>query len=423
MMKRVDTVVIGAGQAGLNVSRALQMVDIDHVVLERGRVGETWATQRWDSFRLNTPNWANGLLGWEFDGPDPDGFMSAGELRERMVAYVRRFELPIREHTAVARVDRHDDEFEVETSDGERRRCRNVVVCSGAQNVPRVPDIAARISGASHLHAAEYRRPDQLAEGGVLVVGGAQSGAQIAAELAAAGRDTYLSTSDVGSVPRRYRGRDIGSWMVDMGVVNTPVEALDDPLSKYAAQPLMTGVDGGHTVTLHGLARGGVTLLGRLRDADGTCLHFGDDLAQHAAKGLASIAGFCSNVDRFIAATGIEAPPPEVDDALEVAPEIDDMSQVLDVDLAESGINTVIWATGFRGNFRYLDVGLVTDSNGVPEQRDGASELEGLWFCGFPWLRIQSSGLVHGSGIDAKAIVDQIAAANAVRPWPAQASA
>lgn len=423
MTSRVDTVVIGAGQAGLNVSRALQMADIDHVVLERGRIGETWATQRWDSFRLNTPNWANGLLGWDYDGSDPDGFMSAAELRDRMEAFAERFELPVQENAAVSHVRQHDDEFEVEASDGDVRYCRNVVVCSGAQNVPRIPAIADRIRGVAHLHAAEYRRPDQLADGGVLVVGGAQTGAQLAEELAAAGRDTYLSTSDVGSVPRRYRGRDIAGWMLEIGVVHTPVESLDDPSMKYATQPLMTGAGGGHTVTLHSLARRGITLLGRLRDAHGTTLRFDDDLGENAAKSLASITETCSNIDRFITGAGIEPPPPEIEDALQLAPDVDEMCRVLELDLRERGIGTVLWSTGFRGDFAYLDVGLVTDDHGVPTHHGGASDVvEGLWFCGFPWLRIQSSGLIYGSGIDAKIVVDQIVAANAVRPWPAESS-
>ena len=420
MTNRVDTVVIGAGQAGLNTSRALQMADIDHVVLERGRIGESWSAQRWDSFRLNTPNWANGLLGWAYDGPDPDGFMSADELRDRMIAFVERFELPVLEDTSVTRVGRGDDGFEVETSNGALRGCRNVVVCSGAQNVPQTPTIADRIGGVAQLHAADYRRPDQLADGGVLVVGGAQTGAQLAEELAAAGRDTYLSTSDVGSVPRRYRGRDIAGWMLELGVVHQPVESLDDPSMKYATQPLMTGAGGGHTVTLHSLARRGVTLLGRLRDVDGSTLRFDDDLADHAAKSLTTIAEFCSNIDRFIDGTGIEAPAAERDEGAEVATGIDEMCRLTELDLHERRIGTVLWATGFRGNFAYLDVGLTIDDHGVPVHRGGASDVEGLWFCGFPWLRIQSSGLIYGSGIDATAIVDQIAAANAVRPWPAE---
>jgi putative flavoprotein involved in K+ transport len=420
MTIRIDTVVIGAGQAGLNMSRALQMADIDHVVLERGRIGESWSAQRWDSFRLNTPNWANGLLGWDYDGPDPDGFMSATELRDRMIAFVERFELQVMEGTAVTRVSRDVGEFEVETSNGDVRSCRNVVICSGAQNVPRTPPIAHRVSGVAHLHAADYRRPDQLAEGGVLVVGGAQTGAQLAEELAAAGRDTYLSTSDVGSVPRRYRGRDIAAWMLEIGVVHTPVESLDDPSRKYTTQPLMTGADGGHTVTLHSLARRGVTLLGRLRDADGSILRFDDDLADHAAKSLTSIAVLQSDLDRFIAASGIDAPGTEPDEGVEVADNVNEMCAVLELDLDERGIGTVLWATGFSGDFSYLDVGLATDDHGVPVHRGGASDVPGIWFCGFPWLRIQSSGLIYGSGIDAQAVADQLVAANAVRPWPTE---
>jgi putative flavoprotein involved in K+ transport len=418
----IDTVVIGAGQAGLNVSRALQMADIDHVVLERGRIGDTWARQRWDSFRLNTPNWANGLLGWDYDGPDPDGFMPAAELRDRMIAFAERFELPVHEQVAVTRVSRRDGGFEVQTSDVDLLRCRNVVVCSGAENVPLTPAIADRMRGVAHLHAAAYRRPDQLADGGVLVIGGGQTGGQLADELAAAGRDTYLSTSDVGSVPRRYRGRDIAGWMLETGVVYTPVESLDDPSMKYSTQPLMTGVGGGYTVTLHSLARRGVTLLGRLRGADGTRLRFDDDLADHAAKSLSSVADVCANIDRFIEGTGIEAPAAEPDDGVLVAPGITDMCRILELDLHERRIGTVLWATGFRGDFDYLDVGLVTDDHGIPAHRNGSSDVEGLWFCGFPWMRIQSSGLIYGSGIDAKAVVDEIVVTNGVRPWPAQSS-
>jgi putative flavoprotein involved in K+ transport len=414
--QQIDTLVIGAGQAGLNTSRALQMADIDHVVIERGRIGESWASQRWDSFRLNTPNWANGLLGFAYDGQARDGFMSAAELRDLMVAFVDHFELPVQEGTEVCGVRRTDGGFDVELSDGTVRGCRNVVICSGAQNVPRMPDLAKRIHDVTQLHASDYRRPDQLPAGGVLIIGGGQSGAQIAEELAAAGRDTYLSTSSVGSVPRRYRGRDIAEWMVELGVTDTPVESLDDPSQRYATQPLMTGAEGGHTMTLHGLARRGVTLLGRLRDTDGTTLRFDDDLAANSAKGLAAMAEVCAAVDRFITAAAIDAPEAEPDDGAQIADELDEMCQLLEIDLTELGIGTVLWATGFGGDFSYLDVEITVDDHGIPVQSGGASEVDGLWFCGFPWLRVQASGLIHGSAGDAKAIVDQIVAANAVRP-------
>ena len=221
MTATVQTVVIGGGQAGLNTSRALQMADVDHVVLERGLIGETWRSQRWDSFRLNTPTWASGLLGFDQLPDDPDGFMSASQLCDHMSDFVEHFDLPVHEGTAVSRVSRDGENFLVCAADGREWRAESVVVCSGSQNVPKRPRLADEILGVNQLHAAEYRGPDQLAYGAVLVVGSAQSGCQLAEELALAGRRTFLCASDVGSVPRRHRGRDIAAWMLDLGIVHT----------------------------------------------------------------------------------------------------------------------------------------------------------------------------------------------------------
>lgn len=419
---RVDTVVIGGGQAGLNTSRALQMADVDHVVLERGRIGESWSGQRWDSFRLNTPTWASGLLGFEVDDGDPDGFMTAGRLCEHMRAFVGHFGLPVREHTTVHEVHRRDGGFEVRTSAG-TWTANNLVVCSGSQNVPRTPALADRISGVTQLHAAEYRNPDQLPSGGVLIVGGAQTGAQLAEELAAAGRDTYLCTSKVGSVPRRYRGRDIAAWMDEIGIVRTPVTALDDPAAKYQTQPLMTGVDGGHSISIDSLAASGVTVLGRLTGADGTRLSIGDDLAVNAATGRAALAQVCSNIDAYVERAGVDAPPAEDDPATDPFADLGSMAAIRELDLADRGIATVVWATGFTGDFSYLRFDVEYDDHGVPVQTDGASSIAGLYFCGFPWLRIQSSGLIYGSGADAKVVADHIRTADSVRPFPAGANA
>jgi putative flavoprotein involved in K+ transport len=414
--RQIDTVVIGAGQAGLNTSRALQMADIDHVVLERGRVGESWASQRWDSFRLNTPTWVNGLLGFDAADDDPDGFMTADELRELMRAFVEHFDLPVRENTAVTEVGRHDGDFEIRTAAGETWTSHNLVVCSGAQNVPRPPALAARITGVTQLHAAEYRNPDQLPGGAVLVVGSGQTGGQIAEELAIAGREVHLCTSHVKSVPRRYRGRDIAAWMAEIGVPHTPVTSLEDPAAKYETQPLLTGADGGHSMSLHSLAAEGVTVLGRLRDADGTRLSIGDDLATNAATGLTSLAQMRANIDEYIAGAGIDAPPPGPDGAMEVFDGLDRMAKIRELDLVGERISTVIWATGFTGDFSYLGFEVGYDDDGIPLHTDGASPVEGLYFCGFPWLRIQASGLIYGSCIDAKVVADHIRTANSVRP-------
>jgi putative flavoprotein involved in K+ transport len=418
--RKVDTLVIGAGQAGLNISRALQLADIDHVVFERGRIGESWLSQRWDSFRLNTPSWANGLLGFDYSGDDPDGFMDVSELVDLMHAFVAHFELPVRESTEVVEVRRHGDTFEIDASDGTTWSAHNVVVCSGAQNVPRLPAIAADITGVEQLHAADYRNPAQLPAGGVLVVGSAQTGGQIAEELADSGRDTYLCTGSVGSVPRRHRGRDIAEWMVEIGAPHTPVTSLEDPAARYAAQPMMSGVNGGHSMTVHSLARRGITVLGRLSAADGTHLAIGDDLRAHADESSSSLAEVRNKIDEYISGAAIDAPPAAPDDALELFEGLDEMAAIRELDLAEKRISTIIWATGFTGDFSYLNLEFTPDEQGVPTHTDGASTVEGLYFCGFPWLRIQASGLIYGSGIDAKVIADHIYAANSVRSWPAE---
>ena len=405
MTSRTGTVVIGGGHAGLNTSRALQLADHDHVVLERGRIGETWRTQRWTSFRLNTPSWASMLLGFDEAPGDADGFMSVEQLCEMMQSFASHFELPVRENTEVRRVSRSDAGLLVETSEGDWL-ADNVVVCSGSQNVPKLPGLAAsELSGVAQLHAAEYRDPNALADGAVVVVGSAQSGCQIAEELAVSGRTTFLCSSNVASVPRRHRGRDVAAWMLETGVVHTPVSALEDPSARYATQPMMSGNDGGHSITLHSLARRGVTVVGRLVGVDDDKLIIGDNLLEAAQMSLGSLATVRDNID---------APPATPDDALEPCDQVAESAEIREIDLREQSVSTIIWATGFGGDFSYLDLDLEFDEAGVPVHVDGASTVEGLYFVGFSWLRQQSSGLIYGSGLDAKFIAEQIREAAAV---------
>ncbi|MDW3218231.1 MAG: NAD(P)/FAD-dependent oxidoreductase [Acidimicrobiales bacterium] len=414
MGTRIHTVVIGGGHAGLNTSRALQRAGIDHVVLERGRVGETWRTQRWESFRLNTPSWSSALVDFDQVPGDPDGFMDVRQLCEMMQSFVEHFGLPIRENTDVHRVTRSGADFVVEAADGEEWVAENVIVCSGSQNVPKLPDLAHDLSGVAQLHAAEYRNPHQLEDGAVLVVGSAQSGCQIAEELADVGRTTILCASNVASVPRRHRGRDVVAWMMDMGVAHTPVGALEDPRARYAAQPMLSGNDGGHSISLHSLARRGVTVVGRLVGAEGTRLQIGDNLGEAAEMGLASLAQVRENIDTYIAEHGIEAPSATADGALEPDAQLAETAAIREIDVVEQGISTVIWATGFGGDFSYLDLDLEFDEAGVPIHDDGVSAVDGLYFVGFSWLRQQSSGLIYGSGLDAEFIADKVRTAAGV---------
>ena len=281
-----ETVVIGAGQAGLAVSRELLVRRIDHVVLERGRVGETWRSQRWESFVLNTPVWMNLLPGASLTAPDPTRFPTGSDFVASLEQYAEAHGLPVRENVDVLAVKPNDDgTFLVDTSAG-RYRSRNVIVAAGGQGTPRIPEIAGALPPAiEQLHAAGYRSPDRLAPGAVLVVGSGQTGCQITEELLEAGRRVYLATSRVGRLPRRYRGRDVLEWRCEMGFYEQTLARHETYESVRAPMPITSGVRGGHTVSLQQFARDGATLLGRLEAATGTHLHFAADLAEWHGTG------------------------------------------------------------------------------------------------------------------------------------------
>jgi putative flavoprotein involved in K+ transport len=407
--REVDTLVIGAGQAGLAVSRCLQKREIPHVVLERGRVGDTWRRQRWDSFHLNTPNVVNLLPDDSYDGDDAFGFVDHNELLAYFERYRRRFDLPIEEGVEVTAVRRVDDGFEVEVG-GEVRRCRNVVLCCGDQNTPTTPAVAEKVpAGVTQLHTADYRRPERLPAGAVLVVGSGQSGCQVVEDLLESGREVFLSTSAVGRAPRRYRGKDLIEWMQIAGLMDQRKEDLEDPNEVYAKQPQISGTRGGHTVSLHQLARDGVTLLGRLSDIRGTTLCFDGDLEANVAKGDEISDRLKGMVDMVVSKAGLDVPAAEPDPAEEPFPGIARMANVRELDLEATDIRSIIWATGFSARFDFLDSTLLGDS-GTPRYRDGIGEVPGLYCLGFVWSRRRASGLIAGVGGDAEHVASRIAA-------------
>lgn len=278
MSTSTDTIVIGAGQAGLAVSDLLRRRAIPHVVLERGRVGESWRSQRWDSFHINTPNRYSALGKDAFVGDDPDGFCSRDELLEYFDGYSKSHRLPILEGVEVSSVRPVGDGFAVETP-VRVYRCRNVVMCSGDQNRPFTPSVAADLpDDVVQLHVADYRSPEQLPAGATLVVGSGQSGVQIVEELLEAGRSVYLCTSKVGRAPRRYRGKDIFTWLQLSGMGSQRPGELADPNEIHARQPQVSGTRGGHSVSLQALGRRGVQLLGRLQAIRGRTVEIGGDL-------------------------------------------------------------------------------------------------------------------------------------------------
>ena len=407
----LDAVVVGAGQAGLSASYWLGQRGLEHVVLERGEVGESWRAQRWDSFVLNTPNALSTLPGDPYEGDDPEGFWTGGELRDRFRAYVRRFGLPVRERVTVAGVSAAPGGFALRT-DGDVIEARNVVVASGMMQVQKLPAAAAEVPPAlASLHASAYRHAAALPPGAVLVVGAAQSGCQIAEDLLAAGRRVYLATSRVPRVPRRYRGRDFFAWLAAVGFWAERVEDLPDPAMKDATQPQISGVGPrGHTISLQWLAERGVTLLGRFEGYRDGALRFGGDAGANVRFADEASARMRGMVDARIAALGIDAPPAEEDPADRPHPNPDAIDAPRSVEVARAGIGSVVWCTGFTARFPWLHVPEALDAAGQPVHTRGVSPVPGLYFAGFPWLTSRGSGLLLGVGGDARAVVEHLAA-------------
>jgi putative flavoprotein involved in K+ transport len=414
-----DAIVVGAGQAGLGISRLLVERGVAHVVLERGRVGETWRTQRWDSFTLNTPNWLNRMPGDAEEIEPRDGFIALRPWIERMDAYVAAHALPIRPGADVTRVERlPDGTFAVRVRLGhathETLRARTVVVASGIQRVSRMPRIARSLPLLETLsiHTAHYTSPVQLPSGGVLVVGSGQSGTQIAEELVLAGRTVHLSASRVSRVRRRYRGRDILEWLASVGFLEQRAEDLADPSMSRAAQPITSGLGRyGHTISLQWLEGMGVHLYGRLRDVSGGRLSFDDDLAASIRFGDESSAAVNAQVAAMVADGGLDAslPPLEPDPADAPHPDPDGVHSPPSLDLDAAGISTVIWSTGFGGRFDYLEPD-VLDERGTPRHDGVRTDVPGLYVLGFPWLTCRRSGLVSGILDDARLVADALTA-------------
>jgi putative flavoprotein involved in K+ transport len=411
----LEALVIGGGQAGLGASYHLAQHGIEHTVLERGRVAETWRSQRWDSFVMNTPNWMNRLPGEADTVERRDAFASGDAYVAHLQAYAEDHRIPIHTGmnvTAVAARE-NDGGFVVSADNGDGTvdiETRNVIVASGLQRVPKVPAIAGALPDAvRQLHAAAYRRNADLPAGAVLIVGSAQSGVQIAEDLLDAGRTIYLCTSAVGRFRRRYRGRDTMEWLLAAGWFDVTLERLPDPQMRFARQPTISGVGRfGHTVSLQYLAERGANLLGRPTAIEGDRLLLDDTVGANIAFGDQKSAEFNVEVEDAARAAGVELPALEPDPA--DAPHPDPMSvrapRELDLEWAEVG--TVVWATGFGGDLGYLRVPVV-DEYGTAIHVRGVSEVPGIYFLGFPWLSTRRSGIILGVDADAAYIAERVA--------------
>jgi putative flavoprotein involved in K+ transport len=393
----IDCVVVGAGPAGLAASAALTAHQVEHVVLERGRVGETWRTQRWDSFRLNTPGWMNQLLGEQ----PRDAFATGAEVVQRLEKLAA--DAPIRAGIEVERLRQRGDGYALQTGGGDLH-ARAVVVATGDQNVPRVPALARLLPDrVAQCHTADYRGPGALPGGAVLVVGSAQSGCQIAEDLLAGGRRVFLATSPAGRFAWRHRGGDTIEWLVQAGFFDQRPRDLPDPSAMRAAQPIIAS--GGRSLSLQALARAGATLVGRPVAVAGERVAFDDSVMANVAAGDAFAARARGMIDELIARRGLEAPPYQPDPTEEPV----DLDPPAELDLGDQDIASVVWCTGFAGDFSFMDHSLV-GADGQPRHEDAAAAAPGLWYVGLKWLVRRSSGILHGFPGDAAEVAAAVRA-------------
>jgi putative flavoprotein involved in K+ transport len=400
-MRNIDAVVIGAGQAGLAISHEFTRLGIAHVVLERGRVAERWRSERWDSLRLLTPNWMNGLPRQPYAGPDPDGFMTMPEVIGFLEAYAAS--APVETETEVRALRSLGGAYLLETSRG-TWRARVVVVATGHCGLPAVPRFAAGLPPTiRQVTPSSYRNPDSLPDGGVLVVGAGASALQIAEELAAAGRKVILSAGRHTRVPRRYRGRDIWWWMHQAGVPEDRAEDQAD-LARARAQPSLqlVGSTPPRDIDLGTLREMGVRVVGRMRGASGRLLQFCDDLAETVAGAQKPLHGVLARIDPVANALGAprEAWPVPLD-GFGPGPER--------LDLVTERIRGVVWATGYRRDHTWLRIPGLLDEAGETRHRGGVTPAPGLYLLGLRFLRRRSSSFIGGVGADATAIAQQAA--------------
>jgi putative flavoprotein involved in K+ transport len=401
--REFETIVIGGGQAGLSVSYHLKLEGRDHIVLEQGaHAANTWRNHRWDSFTLNSPNWQSQLEGAGMPGKHPDGFLSRDELVSYLEKYIEQNRLPIRYETRVFTVRAVAGGYAVETS-ADTFRANNVVVATGVC-LPHIPRFKGALSpDIRQLHSDSYRNPDSLPAGAVLVVGSAQSGAQIAEELHQSGRRVYLNVSRSGRAPRRYRGRDINWWRKALGMYERTVDQVTSLREKFGSYAHVSGREGGHTLNLHRFASDGMTLLGRVMGLDGATVKLARDLHKNLAAADQFEANLVARIDSYIDKHELAIPKemlPQFTGGF-AQPERDEL------DLRHANVSTVIWATGYSFDFSMVRLP-VFDPNGYPIQQRGVTIYPGLYFVGLPWLYKAKSGLLFGVSEDAAHIAFHI---------------
>ena len=403
MIEKIETLIIGAGQAGIAMSEHLSNYKIPHLVLERNRIAERWRSERWDSLVANGPAWHDRFPNMEFTDFDPNGFPSKEQVVDYFVAYAEMIKAPIRCGVEVKEVRRNVGRpgFRIETSDG-IFEANNVVAATGPFQCPLIPDFKFESNRITQIHSSQYHNPDQLPDGGVLVIGAGSSGSQIADELLRTGKSVHLSVGPHDLPPRSYRGRDFVWWL---GVLGKWEAVTKDPGTEHITIAV-SGSHGGQTVDFRGLAERGIILLGRTHSVKKNVMHFEPDLAKNIANGNSYTLSLLDQADEYVIRNGLDFPlEPE---AREVLPDPDCVKNpILEIDLKEAGINSIVWATGFDVDFSWLKVDAL-DENGKPKHDRGISTESGIYFLGLPWQSRRGSSFIWGVWQDAKFLADQI---------------
>ncbi len=406
MKTHYPVIIIGGGQAGLSMSYCLKERGIEHLVFEKERIAEAWRSKRWDAFCLVTPNWQCQLPGFPYAGPEPNGFMVKDEIVAYIEAYAKSFNPPLHQGMTVKRLSRNGaGGFELATNYRDFT-ADQVVVAIGGYHAATIPRMAERFSDTVvQLHSSEYKSPDALPPGDVLVVGTGQSGCQIAEDLHLAGRRVHLCTGSAPRTARRYRGKDVVDWLHDMGYYDMPVhEHPQQDRVRAKANHYVTGRDGGRDIDLRKFAREGMQLYGRLLEVRGPKLILGDDLKRNLDQADAVAEKIKNTIDEFIAKKGIPAPTEP-----RYVPVWEPVEEPRELDYAQAGIGSVIWSMGYRTDYRWIDLPIF-DGKGYPSHERGVTAVPGIYFLGLPWLYTWGSGRFSGVARDARYLADCVEA-------------
>lgn len=407
MRKHYYVIVVGGGQAGLAISYCLKAKSIDHIVLEQNQIGYSWQEKRWDTFCLVTPNWQCTLPGYHYPGDDPEGFMGKDEIVAYIKDYAKSFSPPIIEGVEVLQVSKNQSQglFELTTSRGNYTADR-VVVATGNYHLPKIPGVAERLSeDIVQLHSSDYKNPQSLPEGEILVVGTGQSGCQIAEDLHLAGRQVHLCVGSAPRSPRKYRGKDVVDWLDKLGYYDLTIDEHPDRASvRTKTNHYLTGRNGGHEIDLRTFALEGMQLYGSLKDIRGNNLKFKPNLQQNLDRADEVAESIKKTIDEYITKNQISAPiEPSYQPVWQ--PEI----ETLELNYQQANISSVIWCTGYQTDFSWIDIP-VFNGKGYPSHNRGVTSVRGLYFLGLPWLYTWGSGRFSGIARDAEYLCDYIVA-------------